>query len=73
LAVWRWPSGWRRGSGCGAKLRRRNLRVCFRDDMGPRLENTQKPNAVELIVPENDFGQGSDGGLGFCYVGDSVG
>jgi hypothetical protein len=49
----------------------RRLRVYFRDDMKVRLTTTKDNNAVELVVPEKDFGQRSDNGLAFCWVQDS--
>lgn len=49
----------------------RRLRVWFRDDMKSRLQTTRDNGAIELVVPERDFGQRSDQGLGFCVVQDS--
>jgi hypothetical protein len=49
----------------------RRLRVWFRDDMKARLQTTKDNHATELVVPERDFGQRSDQGLGFCVVQDS--
>ncbi|NQU43381.1 hypothetical protein HQ520_08845, partial [bacterium] len=48
----------------------RSLRVYFRHDMGARLQDTKDHHAIELIVPERDFGHRSDNGLGYCYIHD---